>query len=98
MCCFTKHVQFGEFFVKYLFVVSESQIASLQKDLNSSRISAYTKGTVKNLRIQWEAYLYFCLYFGLSYLPADTYIFCLYAQYLCRTFKSTQYIRNFLKA
>ena len=47
-------------------------MASLQKDLNSSRRSAYAEGTVTNLRIQWEAYLSFCLYFGLSYLPADT--------------------------
>ena len=38
-------------------------MASLQKDLNSSRRSAYAKGTVKYLRIQWEAYLSFCLYF-----------------------------------
>ena len=71
-------------------------MASLQKGLNSSRRSAYAKGTVKNLRIQWEAYLSFCLYFGLSYLPADTNILCLYAQCLCRTFKSTQSIRNYL--
>ena len=71
-------------------------MASLQKDLHSSRRSAYAEGTVKNLRIQWEAYLSFCLYFGLSYLPADTNILCLYAQCLCRTFKSTQSIRNYL--
>ena len=71
-------------------------MASLQKDLNSSRKSAYTEGTVKNLRIQWESYLSFCLYFGLSYLPADTNILCLYDQCLCRTFKSTNSIRNYI--
>ena len=96
MCCFTEHVRFPEFLVKLLFVISESQMASLQKDLNISRRSAYAEGTVKNLRIQWESYLSFCLYFGLSYLPADTNILCLYAQCLCRTFKSTHSVRNWL--
>ena len=71
-------------------------MASLQKDLNISRRSAYAEGTVKNLRIQWESYLSFCLYFGLSYLPADTNILCLYAQCLCRTFKSTHSVRNYI--
>ena len=53
-------------------------MACLQKDLNSSRRSAYAEGTVKNRRIQWESHLSFCLYFGLSYLPADTNILFFY--------------------
>ena len=71
-------------------------MSSLKKDLNVSRRSAYAEGTVKNLRTQWESYLLFCLYFGLAYLPADTNVLSLYAQFLSRTFKATQSIRNYI--
>lgn len=84
--------------VKYLFVVSDLQMSSLKKDLNISRRSAYAEGTAKNLKIQWESYLSFCLYFGLAYLPADTNILCLYAQFLSRTFKATQSIKNYISS
>ena len=69
---------------------------SLKKDLNISRRSAYAEGTVKNLKTQWESYLSFCLYFGLGYLPADTNILSLYAQFLSRTFKPTKSIKNYI--
>lgn len=71
-------------------------MASLKKDLNLSRRSAYAEGTVKNFRTQWEAYLLFCLYFGFSYLPAKTDTLSLYAQFLSRSLKSTQTIRNYI--
>ena len=71
-------------------------MSSLEKDLNISRRSAYAKGTIKNLKIQWESYLSFCMYFGLTYLPADTNVLCLYAQCLSRIFKSTQSIKNYI--
>ena len=71
-------------------------MSSLKKDLNISRRSAYAQGTVKNLRIQWESYLLFCIYFGLSNLPAETDTLSLYAQFLSRLFKSTQSIKNYI--
>ena len=71
-------------------------MSSLKKDLNISRRSAYAQGTFKNLRIQWESYLLFCIYFGLSYLPAETDTLSLYAQFFSRTFKSTQSIKNYI--
>ena len=81
---------------RILFIVSDLQMPSLKKDLSISRRSAYAEGTVKNLKIQWESYLSFCLYFGLTYLPADTNVLCLYAQCLSRTFKSTQSIKIYI--
>ena len=80
-----------------ILLFSDSQMLSLLKDLNISRRSAYAVGTVKNLKTQWESYLSFCLYFGLGYLPADTNIPSLYAQFLSRTFKSTQSIKKLYK-
>ena len=38
----------------------------------------------------------FCSYFGLSYLPATTEILCLYSQFLSRSMKSVQFIKNYL--
>lgn len=59
-------------------------------------MQAYAEGTHNNLKIQWETYLMFCIYFGLTYLPMDTSTLSLYAQFLGRSFKSTQSIKNYL--
>lgn len=68
----------------------------LKRDLKSSRRHAYADSTNKNLKIQWETYLLFCIYFGLSYLPVSTETLSLYAQFLSRSFKATQSIRNYI--
>lgn len=69
---------------------------SLKKDLKTSRQSAYAEGTNKNMKIQWESYIMFCIHFGMKYLPANTETLCVYAQFLSRTFKSTQSIKNYI--
>ena len=46
--------------------------------------------------LRWETYLMFCFYFELSYLPSDTNILSLYAQFLSRTVKSTNSIKNYI--
>ena len=69
---------------------------SLKKDLKASRSSAYAEGTKQNMKIQWESFLMFCIYFGFKYLPANTETLSLYAQFLSRCFKSTQSIKNYL--
>ena len=61
-----------------------------------SNLSAYATSSRKNLKIQWESFLLFCLYFHLQYLPAETYTLQLYAQFLSRSFKSVDSIRNYL--
>ena len=38
----------------------------------------------------------FCFYFKLTYLPVDTETLSLYAQFLSRSFKSVQSIKNYL--
>lgn len=59
-------------------------------------MSAYAAGSQTNLRIQWESFVLFCLYFHFNFLPADTYTLQLYAQFLSRSFKSVDSIRNYL--
>ena len=69
---------------------------SLKSDLRSSNLSAYAQGSRKNLRIQWESFLMFCIYFNLCFLPASTHTVQLYAQFLSRSFKSVSSVRNYL--
>lgn len=71
-------------------------MADLKKDLNTSRKNAYAAGTAKNLRIQWESFLLFCIHFQLCYIPASTETLCLYSQFLSRSFKSTSAIKNYI--
>ena len=75
---------------------SEGQLKKLKGDLKSSRRQAYAEGSQRNLRIQLETFLLFCIYFGFSYLPVQTETLSLYAQFLSRSFKSTQSIKNYL--
>ena len=64
--------------------------------MKTSRKKAYAEGTSKNLRIQWESYLLFCFYFRITSLPASTETLSLYAQFLSRTFKSSNSIKNYI--
>ncbi|XP_053382001.1 uncharacterized protein LOC128549391 [Mercenaria mercenaria] len=58
----------------------DKQFKELKQDLKVSNLSAYASGSRKNLKIQWESFILFCLYFHLQYLPAETYTLQLYAQ------------------
>lgn len=75
---------------------TDSQLHKLRRDLDRSNKAAYAEGTRKNLRIQWESYLLFCNYFSLVSLPATTNTLQLFAQFLSRTFKSTDSIKNYI--
>ena len=68
----------------------------LKTELRNSRRQAFADGTNKNLSIQWETFLLFCFYFNLIYLPVNTETLSLYAQFLSRSFKSVQSIKNYL--
>ena len=57
---------------------------------------AYADSTFKNLHIQWETFLMFCYYYKLEPLPVDVETLCLYGQFLNRSFRSTQSIKNYL--
>ena len=75
---------------------SENDLLKLKEDLKTSNKAAYAFGSRRNLKIQWESFLLFCFYFKLTHLPAKTETLQLYAQFLSRTFKSTQSIKNYL--
>ena len=58
--------------------------------------AAFAEGTTKNLEVQWKAYLLFCEFYGLKALPTTSDILCLYAQFLCRSFKSVESVKNYV--
>lgn len=64
--------------------------------MDLSNRAAYAEGQQKNLRVQWESCLFFCLYFNLVSLPACTKNLQLFAQFLYRTFKSVNSIKNYI--
>ena len=93
------NIKFQQIYLRSLIhgnVFSDEQLFCLKQDLNASRRSAYAAGIRKNLKIQWESYLLFCVYFGLSCLPTSTENLSLYSQFLSRTLKSAQSIRNYI--
>ncbi|XP_053383790.1 uncharacterized protein LOC128549996 [Mercenaria mercenaria] len=57
---------------------------------------AYAEGSRRNLNTQWESFLLFCTYFKFCPLPADTETLQLYAQFLSRSFKSVESIKNYI--
>ena len=75
---------------------SDDQLRKLKRDLDHSNKAAYADGTRKNLRVQWESYLLFCAYFNFVSIPTNTSTLQLFAQFLSRTFKSTDSIRNYI--
>ena len=72
------------------------QLQRLKQDLKRSKRAAFAEGTRGNLRIQWETYMLFCIYFDFQPLPATSTALALYAQFLSRSFKSVSAIKNYV--
>lgn len=75
---------------------ADSALKRLHRELNFSMRSAFAEGTTRNLEIQWKSYLLFCEAFNFEAFPTSTDILCLYAQFLSRTLKSPDSIRNYI--
>lgn len=86
----------GSFRFLFQSVISDEQLKSLRSDLRESNLSACAEGTRRNLKIQWESFVLFCVYFNLEFLPVSTQTLQLYAQFLSRSFKSVSSVRNYI--
>ena len=75
---------------------SDNHLRVLKEDLKYTNRVAFAAGTRKNLIIQWESFLLFCMYFKFLCLPASTQTLQIYAQFLSRTFKSVDSIKNYI--
>ena len=79
-----------------MFISTGSELAKLRSEFRHAKRSAFADGTHKNLKIQWKSYILFCLYFGFQFVPADSETLALYIQFLARSFKSVDAIRNYV--
>ena len=79
-----------------IIFISDGQLHILRQDLKTSTKAEYAEGSRRNLKVQWESFLLFCTYFSFISLPASTETLQLYAQFLSRTFKSTESIKNYI--
>ena len=61
-----------------------------------TRISAFAHGTLVNFKTQWRAYLLFSNYFHLEAFNINAEMLCINSEFLARSFKSVQSIRNYL--
>ena len=80
----------------FLFYFLIGELRSLRRDAQRSKRNAFAEGTAKNLRWQWKLFIMFCIYFKFKLLPASVECLCLYAQFLSRSMKATDSIRNYL--
>ena len=71
-------------------------INQLSRDVRKTKRFAFAVGTTKNLHIQWKSYFMFCVKFDFEPLPLDNSVLCCYAQFLSRSFKSVQAVRNYI--
>ena len=64
--------------------------------MRGSRKAAFAEGTHKNLLVQFRAFLLFCIYFNLPYLPTNLDTVSLYVQFLMRSFVSMTAVKNYV--
>lgn len=71
-------------------------LKKLKEDMSTSVKNAFAVGTRKNLKTQWKTFLLFCNFYEFEALPCTLQTICLYCQFLSRTFKSVESIRNYV--
>jgi hypothetical protein len=79
-----------------LVCFADRELTRLRKKLRKSKRAAYAKGTMQNLRIQWKSFLFFCIRYDFTFLPASAETLSLYAQCLSESFKAVSSIRNYV--
>ena len=70
----------------------------LETEVNWFKSQAFASGTLRNLTLQWKAFISFCLYYDLPFLPTSQLTISCYIAFLARTFKSADSIRNYINA
>ena len=73
----------------------EKQRQELEKMAEETQASAYAKGTLENLKIQWALYQNFCNYFNYQSLPM-TQVLVTYIQFLMQKLRALSSIRNYV--
>lgn len=75
---------------------TEISLDVLQREVKSSMKAAFATSTSKNLRIQWKAYFLVCKFYGLKPIPSTVETLCFFSQFLSRSFKSVESVKNYI--
>ena len=73
-----------------------TEFTLLQLQSKKTSRHAFAEGSYKNIKTQWECYFMFCEYFQINPIPTTVQVLCFYAQFLSRSFKSVNSIKNYL--
>ena len=68
----------------------------MKEELKRSRKATFSEGYRRNLATQWRSYFLFREHFKLIALPVHIDNLCLYAQFLARSFKTSDAIQNYV--
>lgn len=79
-------------------VIYFTELEVLRFQCKDSAKHAFAESTYKNKKTQLESYFMFCIYFELMPVPATVHVLTLYAQFLSRSFKSVDSIKNYLSS
>ena len=77
-------------------ITDRRQIDVMRHELKQTQKTAYAIGTHKNISTQIKSFLLFCEYFQVKSIPVTIDDLCLYIQFLSRSMKSVQSIRNYV--
>ena len=79
-------------------VIYFTELEVLQFQHKDSAKHAFAESTYKNKKTQLESYFMFCIYFELIPVPSTVYVLTLYEQFLSRSFKSVDSIKNYISS
>ena len=76
--------------------VSGGWLQQLHRDLRSTQKKAFAKGTIKNLKVQWNKFYKFAVLTGLPVFPISLQHLCLYVQFLSRSLQCPKSVSNYV--
>ena len=71
-------------------------LTSLRRETRIRQQKAFRPGTKANHKTQIKTYIAFCIYYGLQDLSPATETICMYVEFLTRSYKSPQTIKNYI--
>ena len=84
------------YYLNYYIVIIDTRWKNLKKQVKLSQQAAFAKGTLNNLKTQWESYPIFCKFFHIEAMPASLENICNYIIFLKQSSVTVQTIRNYL--
>ena len=78
------------------FSLLGQDIKALESAARTRKRHAFRTGTISNHNAQITLYIAFCVHFSLEYVNPTSKTLCVYAEFLARSFRAPQAIRNYI--